>query len=126
MRTSSVSVVYLSRELSVFVSFDGVFIKGPNGTLSLSFGGFVKGNCLIISSLLTRGIKSDAFNMMKGLKLKHVKWLVLRGSGFKANLDNQTLVLKLGFSHFVQINVPAGITIEVHQGVKIRITGSCL
>ncbi|MGP1917054.1 MAG: 50S ribosomal protein L6 [Candidatus Hodgkinia cicadicola] len=63
---------------------------------------------------------------MKGLKFNHVKWLVLKGSGFKATLDKQTLILKLGFSHCVQIGIPSGVLIDIYQNVKIRIIGVCL
>ncbi|MGP1930062.1 MAG: 50S ribosomal protein L6 [Arsenophonus sp. ET-DL12-MAG3] len=103
-----------------------MFIKGLTGKLTLPFGVFIKRNCLIISSLLNGGIKSNVLNMIKGLNLSHIKWLVLRGSGFKANLDKQTLILKLGFSHCVLINIPLEISINIQQNVKIRITGPCL
>ncbi|MGP1922489.1 MAG: 50S ribosomal protein L6 [Candidatus Hodgkinia cicadicola] len=116
----------MSSNLSAIVTFGDVFIKGSNDKLVLPFGVFIKHNCLIISSLLSGGIKSNVLNMIKGLKLNHIKWLVLRGSGFKANLDKKTLILKLGFSHCIVINIPAELSINIQQNVKIKITGSCL
>ncbi|MGP1927005.1 MAG: 50S ribosomal protein L6 [Candidatus Hodgkinia cicadicola] len=126
VRTSSTTIIYMSSNLNVYTSFGGVYIKGLTGELVLPFGVFVKRNCLIISFLLSGGIKSNILNMIKGLRMNHVKWLVLRGSGFKANIDKQTLILKLGFSHCVSINIPLAVSIDIYQNVKIRITGPCL
>ncbi|MGP1906197.1 MAG: 50S ribosomal protein L6 [Candidatus Hodgkinia cicadicola] len=126
MRTTIATVIYLSNDLSAFISLSAVSIKSQNGELILPNGIFIKNNCFVISCLINRGIKSNILNMMKGLKFNHVKWLVLRGSGFKAILDKQTLILKLGFSHCVQIDIPSGVLIDIYQSVKIRIIGVCL
>ncbi|MGP1911617.1 MAG: 50S ribosomal protein L6 [Candidatus Hodgkinia cicadicola] len=126
MRTTIATVIYLSNDLSTFISLSAVFVKSQNGKLTLPNGIFIKSNCLVISKLTNGGGKSTIFNMMKGLKFNHVKWLVLRGSGFKATFDKQTLILKLGFSHCVQIAIPSGVLIDIYQNVKIRIIGVCL
>ncbi|MGP1911258.1 MAG: 50S ribosomal protein L6 [Candidatus Hodgkinia cicadicola] len=112
--------------MSAFISLSDIFVKSQNGKSILPNGIFIKNNCFVISYLINRGVKSTILNMMKGLKFNHVRWLVLRGSGFKATLDKQTLILKLGFSHCVQVDIPPEVLIDIYQNVKIRVTGVCL
>lgn len=73
VRTAPTTIIYLPSELNAFVTFGDVFIEGRNGKLILPDGIFIKNNCLVISSLIRGGFRSNAFSMIKGLKFKHVK-----------------------------------------------------
>ncbi|MCL2098913.1 MAG: 50S ribosomal protein L6 [Oscillospiraceae bacterium] len=113
----------------VTVNIDGssgiVEIKGPKGTLSQA----IHPNMTVISengniivprpddakqnrSLhgLTRSLLS---NMVIGVTEGFKKELDISGVGYTAQKQGKTLVLKIGFSHLVNIEEEAGITFEI-------------
>jgi large subunit ribosomal protein L6 len=49
--------------------------------------------------------------------------LEIVGVGFKAQISGNKLVLNLGFSHPVEYNIPAGITIETPKPTSIIVKG---
>jgi large subunit ribosomal protein L6 len=62
-------------------------------------------------------------NMMVGVTEGYTKKLEIKGVGYRANLQGQTLVLALGFSHEVRFPVPQGIQIKVDEQTALTITG---
>lgn len=61
-------------------------------------------------------------NMVVGVLEGFTKVLEVRGTGYRAELDGETLVLRVGFSHEVRVSPPAGIKLEV-EGPLIRVHG---
>lgn len=70
---------------------------------------------------LSRTLVANAVN---GVKEGFVKNLELQGVGYRAAMQGTTLNLQLGYSHPINIDPPAGITITVDQNTKISIKGS--
>ncbi|MGD9970876.1 MAG: 50S ribosomal protein L6 [Sulfuricurvum sp.] len=64
-----------------------------------------------------------AANIVTGLTTGFEKKLEINGVGYRANVNGNTLVLQLGFSHDVNYEIPAGITIAVEKNV-ISIKGA--
>ncbi|MBI5733849.1 MAG: 50S ribosomal protein L6 [Candidatus Kerfeldbacteria bacterium] len=62
-------------------------------------------------------------NAVKGVSQGFSKSLELSGIGFKVQLEGQTLVLNLGFSHQVRYAVPNGVTAIVEKNT-ITISGA--
>lgn len=62
-------------------------------------------------------------NMVVGVSKGYAKKLLIQGVGYRANLQGQTLVMTLGFSHEVRFPVPKGITLKVENQTEIDITG---
>ncbi len=62
-------------------------------------------------------------NAVKGVSQGFSKSLELSGIGFKVQLEGQTLVMNLGFSHQVRYVVPAGVTAAVEKNT-ITISGA--
>ena len=60
-------------------------------------------------------------NMIIGVSEQFLITLMLQGVGYRANVQGNTLVLNLGFSHPVNIDIPNGITVEVIQNTTINI-----
>ena len=60
-------------------------------------------------------------NMVTGVSEQFVITLVLQGVGYRASVQGNSLVLNLGFSHPVNIDLPAGISVEVVQNTTINI-----
>lgn len=62
-------------------------------------------------------------NIIVGVSEGYTKDLEMKGVGYRANLQGQTLVLAVGFSHDVHYQIPEGIKIEVEKQTLIKISG---
>lgn len=60
-------------------------------------------------------------NMLVGVSEQFLITLILQGVGYRASVQGKSLVLSLGFSHPVNIDIPDGITVEVVQNTTINI-----
>nr|ACC38430.1 ribosomal protein L6 [Phytophthora ramorum] len=99
-----------------------IFFKTNLGLLSLNFTNniyfFLKKNKLLININIFKNKKSilNLYNKLIKIKIKGVLQgfkisLLLKGIGFKAFIENNNLILKLGFSHNIIIKIPSNITI---------------
>jgi large subunit ribosomal protein L6 len=61
--------------------------------------------------------------MIEGVTQGFQKKLEINGVGYRVNLQGRTVVLNVGFSHDVRIELPAGITAEVDANT-ITISGA--
>ena len=62
-------------------------------------------------------------NMITGVSEGFQKTLEIQGTGYRAEMDGSTLVLRVGFSHLVRKDPPAGIDFEV-QGQLVHVRGN--
>lgn len=62
-------------------------------------------------------------NIVTGVSEGYEKKLEIKGVGYRANLQGQTLVLSLGFSHEVKFPVPEGVKIEMDGQTNITVSG---
>ncbi|MDA3146210.1 50S ribosomal protein L6 [Leucobacter sp. UCMA 4100] len=62
-------------------------------------------------------------NIIIGVTEGYAKSLEVVGTGYRVQAKGQGLELALGFSHPVQFDAPAGITIEVEGNNKITVRG---
>jgi len=60
---------------------------------------------------------AHARNMVTGLNEGFKKVLEIEGVGYRAELKGNTLVLSVGFSHPVNLDIPAGLTVTVEKNV---------
>ena len=117
---------------SVAVSIEGnrVTVKGPKGELSRSFvqdmSIDLQDNQIIVTRPsdskrhkamhgLTRALLA---NMVTGVSEGFQKTLEIVGVGYRAEMQGETLVLSVGYSHPVQIEPPPGITFSVEKGYR--------
>lgn len=70
---------------------------------------------------LSRTLVANAIN---GVKEGFSKNLELHGVGYRAAMQGTTLNMQLGYSHPINIESPAGITIMVENNTKITVKGS--
>lgn len=123
---SSVTLTITGHEVSV---------KGPKGELKYTVLPKIKveleGDQLTVTRTsedkpvralhgLTRALLA---NMVKGVTDGFSKTLELVGTGYRARLAGTKLVLSLGYSHEVEYDAPAGITIKVEGTNLITISG---
>jgi len=70
---------------------------------------------------LTRALLN---NMVTGVSAGFEKKLTLIGVGYRAQAKDNVLNLSLGFSHPIDFQVPAGVTIETPTQTEIVVRGS--
>jgi large subunit ribosomal protein L6 len=116
----------------VAVSIEGnrVTMRGPKGELSRSFDQdmsiALRDNQIIVTRPsdskrhkamhgLTRALLA---NMVTGVSEGFRKALEIVGVGYRAEMQGETLVLSVGYSHPVQIEPPPGITFSVEKGYR--------
>ena len=63
-------------------------------------------------------------NMVLGVTTGFSRTLEIVGTGYRAGMEGNALVLQLGFSHPIRFEVPAGITIKVESPTRIRVSGA--
>lgn len=62
-------------------------------------------------------------NMITGLNEQFTKKLEIVGVGYRAQLQQNKLILSLGFSHQVEVLIPEGLVVDVPKNTQISITG---
>ena len=67
--------------------------------------------------------RTQISNMIDGVANEYTKNLQLVGVGYRAQMKGNVLNLALGFSHDVNFQPPAGITIKVAKPTEIAISG---
>lgn len=109
-------------------------IKGPKGELSQKIGPEigveVKEGKIFVSPIketketkalwgLTRALLA---NLIQGVSQGFEKKLEIKGVGYRASLEGEDLVLKVGFSHLVKIGKIEGISFSVDKNI-ITVSG---
>lgn len=62
-------------------------------------------------------------NMIKGVKEGYAKTLEIIGVGYRFNVQGQKLVVSAGYSHPVEMEIPAGLTVEANGNTEITVKG---
>lgn len=60
-------------------------------------------------------------NMVIGVSEQFQLTLILKGVGYRASIQEKEIILNLGYSHPVKINIPENISIEVLQNTIINL-----
>lgn len=112
----------ISKNVKINIENNVIYFEGLLGKLSLTYINdilfFFKKNKLILIINSQKNKKSilNLYNKLIKLKIKGVLQgfklnLILKGIGFKASVENENLVLKLGFSHNITIQIPSNIKV---------------
>lgn len=62
-------------------------------------------------------------NMIIGVKDGYAKALEIIGVGYRFNVQGQKLVISAGYSHPVEMEIPAGLTVEANGNTEITVKG---
>jgi large subunit ribosomal protein L6 len=126
--------IKIPAEIDVKVEGDLVTIKGPKGELAQKIRPEIKvevkeGKILVSPNTETKNTKafwgltrSLLANNIKGVIKGYEKKLVIEGLGYKAEMEGDTLVLRVGFTHPVKIESPSGIQLGVDKNI-ITVSG---
>ena len=129
-------VIQVPAGVTVTISPDNhVVVKGPKGQLEDTFNGMLKitlnGEELAVErpndDIFTRKIhgttRSLLNNMVVGVTEGFKKQLEIRGVGYRAQLQGNTVVLQMGFSHPVELPIPEGVTVTLPKNTDVIIEG---
>lgn len=116
----------IPKNVKINIKNNKIYFEGLLGKLSLNYTNeiffFFKKNKLILIFNSQKNKKSilNLYNKLIKLKIKGVLQrfklnLILKGIGFKATVENENLILKLGFSHNIIIAIPSNIKV-ISQG----------
>jgi large subunit ribosomal protein L6 len=67
--------------------------------------------------------RAQVANLVEGVTKGYEKKLEINGVGYRAAVAGKVLKLSLGYSHDVEYEIPAGITITTPRPVEIIVTG---
>jgi large subunit ribosomal protein L6 len=122
--------------VEVSIKADQVSVKGSGGTLQLAQNSLVKiaNNAGTLSfspandsreaDAMTGTIRQLVNNMVAGVTKGFERKLSLVGVGYKAQASGAKLNLAVGYSHPVNFDMPAGITVATPTPTEILIKGA--
>ena len=96
--------------LSIEVSATEVLVKRPNDSKEIKT---IHGT--------TRAL---LHNMVVGVSEGFKKTLEINGVGYRAQLQGNKLVVSAGYSHTVEMAIPAGLKVELPKNTQIIISGA--
>lgn len=111
-------------------------VKGPKGELKRTFSSMIgiamESGQIIVSRnsdapaerALHGTTRAVINNMIKGVSAGFERILEVDGVGYRAEMEGETLVLHVGYSHPVKVPPPTGITFSVEtKSRQIKISG---
>ena len=69
-------------------------------------------------------VRANINNMVVGVSAGFTRHLEINGVGYRAAMQGNKLQLNLGYSHPVEMDIPAGLTVKVENNTKIEISGA--
>ncbi len=113
-------------KLSASSQYGQTFINFPHHTSLV-----LKDNYLTISS---NSIKSAFYGtyqrklkaLIHGLSLRYTSHLKFVGVGYRARIENDLIILRLGYSHEISLLIPTNLKVSVVKRNNVKVIGSNL
>ena len=130
------SAITIPADVTLSNDGDLIVVKGKNGELSTSLHSDVElsvaDNVATLkpardtrhAKALWGTMRSNLNNMVVGVTEGFTRKLEINGVGYRAAMQGNKLVLSLGFSHPVEMEVPAGLKVAVENNTSVTITGA--
>ncbi|MCE5334460.1 MAG: 50S ribosomal protein L6 [Desulfobacteraceae bacterium] len=127
--------ITIPKGVNVTLADSVLTVKGPKGTLARSLPDTIdvaidaqavefKRRDDSIQARATHGlVRALVHNMVKGVSEGFTKGLEIQGTGYRAEVQGNTLNLSLGYSHPVQFPLPEGIKATVERTNLVRLEG---
>ncbi len=127
--------ITLPENVEVNVVENNITVKGPKGQLEFAFNNElsveINENVLTIvrpsETKFHRAIHGTTRalinNMIIGVSEGFKKELKMIGVGYRASMQGTKLVVLAGYSHPVEMEIPAGLTVEVPKNTQIFVSG---
>ncbi|BBL69792.1 50S ribosomal protein L6 [Methylogaea oryzae] len=126
--------VVLPKGVEVSFTSGQLTVKGPKGTLSQAVNSSVE--IIVDAGVAKVALPSDGSstqqagtarailaNMVKGVSEGFERKLTMVGVGYRAQAKGSTVSLSLGYSHPIEFEAPAGITVETPSQTEILVKG---
>lgn len=121
----------------VQVTRDGgsIRVKGPKGEMAFSIAHGVdvkvEPQNVVVSQVgggkqalaLHGTTRAIIANMVSGVTKGFSKTLEIQGTGYRAQMSGKKLTLQLGYSHPIDFDPPAGITVAIDGPTKVIVSG---
>ncbi len=126
--------ISIPQGVTVNITEEDVTVKGSKGELSFPISPFIlveeKDGELFVSikkeSKKSRELwgttRSVIYNMIEGVSNGYSKELQVKGVGYRAEMQGEDLILKVGFSHLVEIKKIEGVSFAVLKDI-ITVSG---
>jgi len=127
--------VGLPKGVTASISGQSIEVKGPKGTRSF---GATDDVTIVLEDdsvkVTPRGtskrarqqwgmVRSQIENLVTGVTVGFKKELEIQGVGYRAAMQGNVLKLSLGYSHDVNFEVPAGVTVTAPKQTEIIVEG---
>lgn len=127
--------ITIPKNIEIIVNNSQILVKGTKGMLDYYIPSMIR---VEINNdklkLYRKNISKEAqalhglsrsiiYNMIKGISEGFKKKLIIQGVGYRAQMDGQTLIVSVGYSHPVRIEHTKEINISVENNTNIIISG---
>jgi len=121
--------------VSASISGQTIEVKGPKGTRSFTAGddvtlSIVEGTVKVTPRGTSKRarqqwgmVRSMVDNLVEGVTKGFRKEMEIQGVGYRAAMAGNVLKLSLGYSHDVNFDIPAGVTITSPKNTEIIVEG---
>jgi len=121
--------------VQVALAGDRITVKGKLGELSMPLTDkvdtTVDGNKVVVAPrgnstparMMWGTTRALVASMVRGVSQGYSKSMEITGTGYRAAVQGDTLVLNLGFSHDVNFKIPAGINVTCERPTAIKVEG---
>lgn len=120
----NVDIKFLNSEITVQGKFGNLGITIPDNIEVIQIDNSLKVN-LKENTRTTRALhglyRTLINNMIIGVSKQFEVTLILKGVGYRASVQGNEIILNLGYSHPVKIDIPKIVTIEVIQNTTINL-----
>jgi large subunit ribosomal protein L6 len=127
--------IVIPEGVNVSIKDSTITVKGSKGELSYTYNSDitvkVENNEILVTRpsddqnhrMLHGTTRANINNMVTGVHQEFTKTLEIEGVGYRAQLQGKTLVLSLGYSHLVNMEIPAGLKVTCPQATQVVISG---
>ena len=129
-------LITLPQEVKITINKNDVIVNGPLGELKIDYPSQILkieqiGNKLKVTrtnnekyTKMSHGtINANLNNAVIGVKTGYKKILKIVGVGYKAKIEQENLVLAIGYSHLVTIPIPKILKVVCPSPTQIEISG---
>lgn len=126
-------VIIVPEGVTVELADNVVTVKGPKGALTQTMLKDItmkqEGNEITLTraneeaKAMHGTMNALINNMIKGVSEGYSKGLEIIGVGYRFNVQANKLIINAGYSHPVELEVPAGLTVEAVSNTEITIKG---
>jgi large subunit ribosomal protein L6 len=113
---------------------DQLIVEGPKGKLTVPVPGGVEVRNEGATLLVTRGgdqysalhglTRSLAANAVQGVSTGFVRELDIVGIGYRADVKGRIVTFSLGYSHQIEVLLPAGVDVKIDKQTHIVLSGA--